>query len=247
MIKIKKLATAPSKGVNRAKLEKETKKLAKRLAELQAVMNAEGKYSMLIVMQGMDASGKDGAVKNVFKYCSHIGIHLHSFKKPSKEEMGHDFLWRAHKIAPLKGEIALWNRSHYEDILIQRVHGWISKERVEKRMAAINAFEDLLQFDNDTIIFKFFLSLSYDQQKVELTERIDEREKNFKYNPGDWAERKHWDKYMTCYEDILNKCNIVPWTVVPVDARWYRDYVMLKTIVEKLETLKMKYPKAVIE
>jgi len=247
MIKIKKLPTAPPKGINREKLEKETKKLAKRLAELQAVMNAEGKHSMLVVMQGMDASGKDGAVKNVFKYCSHIGIHLHSFKKPSKEEMGHDFLWRAHKIAPLKGEIALWNRSHYEDILIQRVHGWIDEERVKKRMAAINAFEDLLQFDNGTIIFKFFLNLSYDQQKIELQERIDEREKNFKYNPGDWAEREHWDKYMDCYEDVLNKCNTVPWTVVPVDSRWYRDYVMLSVIVEKLESLKMKYPKAVIE
>lgn len=202
---------------------------------------------MLVVMQGMDASGKDGAVKKVFKYCSHIGIHLHSFKKPSKEEDNHDFLWRAHKITPQKGEIALWNRSHYEDVLIQRVHGWISEERVEKRMAAINAFEDLLQFDNDTIIFKFFLNLSYNQQEIELKERIEEPEKNFKYNPGDWAERKHWDKYMECYEDILNKCNLVPWTVVPVDARWYRDYVMLSAIVQKLESLNMEYPTVIVE
>ena len=242
MLKIKNLPTAPPSGADRDEIEKETKKLTKRLAELQAVMNAEGKYSMLVVMQGMDASGKDGAVKKVFKYCSHIGIHLHSFKKPSKEEAAHDFLWRAHKITPQKGEIALWNRSHYEDVLIQRVHGWIDEERVAKRFAAINAFEDLLQFDNDTVIFKFFLNLSYDQQKIELQERIDEREKNFKYNPGDWAEREHWDKYMECYEDILNRCDLVPWTVVPVDARWYRDYVMAKAMVEKLEKLNMEYP-----
>ena len=131
MVKIKELATAPPKGVKREKLEKETKKLAKRLADLQAVMNAEGKYSMLVVTQGMDASGKDGAVKNVFKYCSHIGIHLNSFKKPSKEEMGHDFLWRAHKITPLKGEIALWNRSHYEDVLAVATNNICGEEYID--------------------------------------------------------------------------------------------------------------------
>lgn len=243
MIKIKDLPTRPPKNADRDELEKETKKMAKKLADFQAVMNAQGKYNILVILQGMDASGKDGAVKNVFKYCSHIGIHLHSFKKPSKEEMGHDFLWRAHKIAPLKGEIAIWNRSHYEDVLIQRVHNWVDEERVHKRFKAINAFEELLSFDNDTIIFKFFLNLSHEQQEIELQERIDEREKNFKYNPGDWAERKHWDKYMECYEDILNKCNTIPWTVVPVDERWYRNYVMLKVITERLEKLNMEYPK----
>lgn len=241
-MKIKDLPTRPPKDADRDKLEKETKKMAKKLADLQAVMNAEGKYNVLVILQGMDASGKDGAVKNVFKYCSHIGVHLHSFKKPSKEEMAHDFLWRAHKIAPKRGEIAIWNRSHYEDILIQRVHGWISEEKVEKRIAAINAFEDLLSFDNDTIIFKFYLSLSYEQQEIELQERIDEPEKNFKYNPGDWEQRKHWDRYMECYEDVLNKCNRTPWTVVPVDSRWYRDYVILKEMTERLEKLGMEYP-----
>lgn len=241
-MKIKDLPTRPPKDADRDKLEKETKKMAKKLADLQAVMNAEGKYNVLVILQGMDASGKDGAVKNVFKYCSHIGVHLHSFKKPSKEEMAHDFLWRAHKITPKRGEIAIWNRSHYEDILIQRVHGWINEEKVEKRIAAINAFEDLLSFDNDTIIFKFYLSLSYEQQEIELQERIDEPEKNFKYNPGDWEQRKHWDRYMECYEDVLNKCNRIPWTPVPVDARWYRDYVILKEMTERLEKLGMEYP-----
>ena len=166
---------------------------------------------------------------------------VYAFKKPTEIEFSHDFLWRVHKQAPSKGHIKIFNRSHYEDILIQRVHGWIDEERVEKRMNAINAFEELLTFDNRTTILKFYLHLSYEQQALELQERIDERKKNWKHNPGDWKEREHWDEYMRCYEDVLNRSK-TPWHIIPVDERWYRDYLVSKTISETLEKLEMSWP-----
>ncbi|MEM9917593.1 MAG: PPK2 family polyphosphate kinase [Bacteroidota bacterium] len=241
MPKIKNLRTKPPKNADRKKLEDATDDYVKRIGELQKLLMANGSHSLLVIFQGMDASGKDGAVKNVFRKCIHNNISVYSFKKPTEEEFAHDFLWRVHKQCPAKGEIKIFNRSHYEDILIQRVHGWVSEERVQQRMAAINAFEELLINDGNTILLKFFLNLSKTQQKIELQERIDEREKNYKHNPNDWKEREHWSKYMQCYEDVLNWSS-VPWTVVPVDERWYRDYVVSKKIVESLEKLKLDWP-----
>lgn len=243
MIKLSEISTLPPEHISKKDLEKETDKLTERLGELQELLFAEQKHSVLVIFQGMDASGKDGAVRNVFKDCSYNGINVYSFKKPTDEEFAHDFLWRVHQRAPAKGMIQIFNRSHYEDVLIQRVHKWISEERVDLRIDAINAFEKLLGFDNNTVIFKFYLHLSYDQQKIELQQRIDEREKNWKHNPNDWKEREHWDEYMRCYEDVINRCNAVPWTIVPVDKRWYRNYIVSKTIVEKLESLNMEFPK----
>lgn len=241
MIKLSEIPTTPPENVDKKALQKETDRLAERLGELQELLYAERKYAVLVILQGMDASGKDGAVRNVFKDCSYNGINVYSFKKPTEEEFAHDFLWRVHKRTPEKGMFQIFNRSHYEDVLIQRVHNWITEERVDKRFEAINAFEELLAFDNNTIIFKFYLHLSYEQQKIELQERIDVREKNWKHNPGDWKEREHWNEYMRCYEDVLNRSRI-PWVIVPVDKRWYRNYVIAKTIVEKLESLDMQYP-----
>lgn len=189
----------------------------------------------------MDASGKDGAVKKVFSKVPANGIKVHSFKKPTDEELAHDFLWRIHKQCPEKGMIQIFNRSQYEDILIQRVHGWITEEHVEKRMAAINAFEQLLEFDNQTIVLKFYLHLSKAQQELELKERIENPTKYWKHNDGDWKEREHWDEYQKCYHYILNESKI-PWTITPVDVRWYRDYIVANTIVDKLESLNMQYP-----
>ena len=183
-----------------------------------------------------------GLSPELLKAVETAGCQVFGFKQPSSQELAHDFLWRVHKRAPAKGMIQIFNRSHYEDVLIQRVHQWISEERVDQRIEAINAFEKLLTFDNNTVIFKFYLHLSYDQQAIELQERIDEREKNWKHNPNDWKEREHWDEYMRCYEDVINRCNAVPWTIVPVDKRWYRNYIVAKTIVEKLESLNMEYP-----
>ena len=160
----------------------------------------------------MDASGKDGAASNVFKECHPSGINVYSFKKPTEEEFAHDFLWRVHKQAPAKGMIQIFNRSQYEDVLIQRVHKWIDEETVDRRIKAINAFEELLTFDNSTIIFKFYLHLSKEQQAIELRERIDEKEKHWKHNDNDWKEREHWEEYMRCYEDVINRSSI-PWII----------------------------------
>ncbi len=233
MIKIKNLATTPPRGVDKKSLEKETKKAAKKIGELHQQLIAQNDRNVLIILQGMDASGKDGAVKKVFRYCTHNNFSTHSFKKPTDLEFAHDFLWRVHQQVPAKGEIKIFNRSHYEDVLIQRVHGWIDEERVNARFEAINAFEKLLITDNNTVILKFFLNISYEQQEIELQQRIDDPKKNYKHNDGDWEERKFWSKYMSAYEDVLNRSEI-PWHVIPVDKRWYRDYLMSKIIVQAL-------------
>ncbi|MCB9284401.1 MAG: polyphosphate kinase [Lewinellaceae bacterium] len=240
-IRIADCPTDPPKDVHEKDLEDITKDLAKELGKLNNVFMAEKKHSILVVLQGMDASGKDGAVENVFHYCTPANIRTYSFKKPTEVEFAHDFLWRVHQQCPAKGEIGVFIRSHYEDVLIQRVHGWIDEKRVKDRMDAINAFERLLEFDNNTLIFKFFLNISYEQQEIELKQREAERDKMWKHNPGDWKERERWSDYMRCYEDVLNN-SAIPWTIVPVDKRWYRDYVITKTIVDKLSTLSMEYP-----
>ncbi|PSR14323.1 MAG: polyphosphate kinase [Bacteroidetes bacterium] len=240
-IKIADLPTGPPADLTKEEVEKEVKKRTERIAKLHQQMVAENKNSLLIVLQGMDGSGKDGATRNVFGQCAPYGVRTHSFKKPTDEEFGHDFLWRVHKQAPLKGEIMIFNRSHYEDILIQRVHGWISEERVQKRMAAINAFEELMQFDNNTIVLKFFLHISKDQQLLELQQRLDDPKKHWKHNAGDWKEREYWDQYMRCYEDVLN-WSTIPWHVVPVDKRWYRDYLITDIVLQAMEGLNMQYP-----
>ena len=241
MIRIKDLPTTPPQDADRKAIKAETDKLAARLAELHDLLRATKSHSLLVIFQGMDAAGKDGAVKNVFKYCPHLDIRSYSWGKPTEEEFAHDFLWRIHKVAPAKGEIVIFNRSHYEDVLIQRVHGWIDEARVDLRYRAINCFEELLEKDANTLVCKYFLNLSYDEQKEQLQERIDEREKNYKHNPNDWKEREHWDGYMRAYEDLLNRSDI-PWTVVPVDKRWYRNYVVLKDLVARLEALNLEYP-----
>jgi PPK2 family polyphosphate:nucleotide phosphotransferase len=241
MIKLSAISTKAPEGLEKKDLKEETKKLVARLGELHNLMYAGGKYSMLVILQGMDASGKDGAVRNVFHACSIAGLDLVSYKKPSEEEFAHDFLWRVHKWVPRKGMTTIFNRSHYEDILVQRVHGWIDMERVERRMAAINAFEDLLKFDNDTLIFKFYMHLSHEEQAIQLQQRLDDPTKFWKHNDGDWEERKLWDKYMEAYEYALNK-STTPWHICPVDNRWYRDYYMAKTMVDALEKLDMKLP-----
>ena len=241
MIKLTQISTTPDEGVSRKKIEKKTKQLVQRLGELQHLMYAEGKHSLLVVFQGMDASGKDGAARRIFRYCSPTGVNSYAFKKPTELEFAHDFLWRVHQQAPQKGRIQIFNRSHYEDILIQRVHKWIDEDRVRLRMEAINKFEELLKFDNNTTILKFYMHISQDNQKEELQERIDEPNKNWKHNPNDWKEAELWDEYMKCYEYVINQSTI-PWHIIPVDKRWYRDYVISKILVETMEGLNMQLP-----
>ena len=238
---LKEISTRPPSDIDKSEIKAQTKVLTKRIGQLQQVMYAQGKYNLLVVMQGMDGSGKDGATSNVFKYCHPAGVNVYSFKKPTDLEFAHDFLWRVHKVVPQQGKIQVFNRSHYEDILIQRVHKWITPEQVESRMASINAFETLLQTDNHTQIIKFYLHLSFEQQAIELQERIDDPTKHWKHNANDWEERKLWDEYRNAYHYAINH-SIAPWTIVPVDARWYRDYIMAKKIVEVMESLDLSYP-----
>jgi PPK2 family polyphosphate:nucleotide phosphotransferase len=241
LIKLAEISTEAPKGLKKKDLEEETERLVKRFGELHHLLYAEGKHSVLVIFQGMDASGKDGAVRRVFRDCTIAGLDLVSFKKPTELEMAHDFLWRVHRWAPEKGMLTIFNRSHYEDILIQRVHKWIDMARVKKRMAAINAMEDLLQFDNNTLIFKFYMHISREEQLIQLQQRLDDPVKYWKHNPGDWEERKLWDQYMEAYEYAINESDL-PWHICPVDNRWYRDYFILKVLVDGLEKLDMSMP-----
>lgn len=241
MIDLSKIPTTPPADFDKKKAKKELKEMAQEIGELVETMAAEKKHSLLVVMQGMDSSGKDGSTREVFKYCSPSMVSAVSYGKPSDEEFAHDFLWRVHKHAPAKGKVKVFIRSHYEDILIQRVHKWIDEERVDARMDAINAWERLINVDNNTTVLKFYLHLSYERQGEKLQERIDDPEKNWKHNPGDWEERKLWDEYRRCYEDAINR-SAIPWVIAPVDSRTYRNYFIAKKVLETLKSLNMKKP-----
>ncbi|MGB4960587.1 MAG: PPK2 family polyphosphate kinase, partial [Saprospiraceae bacterium] len=198
-IDLNKISTLPPEESKKKKIEAKTKEMVKKIGHLQHLLYAEGKQSLLVVLQGMDASGKDGSVKTVFADCNPTGIDTYAFKKPTEEEFAHDFLWRVHQRSPRKGNIMIFNRSHYEDILIQRVHKWITEDRVEKRMKAINAYEELLVFDNNTTVLKFYMHISPERQQEKLQERVDDPTKNWKHKAADWDENDFWEEYMKCY------------------------------------------------
>ncbi len=241
MIKLSDISTRAPEGTDEDKIRKETKSIAKEIEDLQSIMYAQKKHSLLVVFQGMDSSGKDGATREVFKYCSPAGVKTKGYGKPTDVEFAHDFLWRVHPHAPAKGEIGVFIRSHYEDVLIQRVHKWIDEEHVTKRINAINAWEELLQFDNNTTILKFYMHLSKDRQHEKLLERIETPRKQFKHRDGDWEQREHWDRYIECYEDVINRSKI-PWIIAPVDQRWYRNYFIANEVLKALKNMDLEYP-----
>lgn len=240
-IKINTLNTRAPEGITKSGIKDEFDALTSELKELVTKMYANKDHNLLIVLQGMDSSGKDGVSKAVFSKVSPTMVSAYSFRKPTDEEFAHDFLWRVHKQAPAKGMVKIYVRSHYEDILIQRVHNWIDEDRVSMRIEAINAYEKLLEADNNTIVMKFFLNLSKEKQKEKLIERIERREKNYKHNDGDWKEREHWDSYMHAYEDAMNR-SAIPWIPVAADQRWYRNYQVAKAVVERLRSLNLEFP-----
>lgn len=242
MTRFQSVSTDPPKGLDKNMIEAETFKISERIAELQWRLHAEGKRSLLVVFQGMDGSGKDGAAKAAFGSCNPIGVNAVQFKKPTLQEFAHDFLWRVHPHAPAKGEISIFIRSHYEDVLIQRVHEWIDEKRVRARFRAINAWEQLLQEDNETTIVKCFMHISEKKQLEKLIERIEEPDKNWKHNDGDWEERKYWDQYMSAYEDVMSECNQPEWHIIPADSRWYRNYLVAKLVLETLQKMDPQYP-----
>lgn len=241
IIKLSEIPTRAPENLKKKKCELKTIDMAIKIGQMQHKLYAERKQSLLVVLQGLDASGKDGTIKTVFADCNPTGIDTTGFKKPTTEEMAHDFLWRIHKRTPESGNIMVFNRSHYEDILIQRVHKWIDMDRVEKRMNAINAFEELLEFDNDTKVLKFYMHISPDRQKEKLQERIDDPDKNWKHKPEDWEEREYWNEYIESYEYAINHSDI-PWNVVPSDQRWYRNYFIAKIVLKTLESMHPEMP-----
>jgi len=241
-IKLKDIDTQAPEKFDKAETKNKTEEILQQLDELQNLLFAESKHSVLIVLQGMDASGKDGAIRNVIGKLNPQGVIVKSFKAPTPEELSHDFLWRVHLHAPARGMMQVFNRSHYEDILITRVHKWCDDELARKRMTAINEFEKLLVKHNNTRILKFYLHISAEEQDKRLTERIRDPKKQWKYNEKDFEEAKLRDEYWEVYEDCFENCNDIPWMIVPADQNWYKEYIIASQLLETLKNLDMKYP-----
>lgn len=225
-----------------------TEKSLEQLNALQYLLYAEKKHAVLVVFQALDAGGKDGTIRHVMSGLNPQGCVVASFKKPSVEEMAHDFLWRVHKVVPEVGMIGVFNRSHYEDVLVVRVHNLVPKEVWSARYEQINAFEEIL-CENGVSVVKFFLHISKDEQKKRFLERIDDPNRRWKLSPADFLERKCWDDYTEAYEEALRRCSThhAPWYVVPANKKWFRNLAVSRILAETMEDLKMKYPKPVVD
>lgn len=248
---------APGKPVSLAKLDprdtgpftnKDTAK-AETVADAEAIdalqdrLFAEGQRALLVVLQGIDCSGKDGTVRAVFNHCGPLGVRVQPFKAPTVDELAQDYLWRVHKACPPKGYIGIFNRSHYEDVLVAKVRNLASPEAIERRYGEINAFEKLLT-DNGTRILKFMLHISKAEQAERLRERVETPEKRWKFNPGDLEDRKLWDDYMAAYETALSRCSTAhaPWHVIPADRNWVRNAIISRIVRQTLEAMDPLYP-----
>jgi PPK2 family polyphosphate:nucleotide phosphotransferase len=212
--------------------------------ELQNRLVAEGKRALLVVLQGIDCSGKDGTVRAVFNACGPMGVRVESFKAPTAEELAHDYLWRVHKVVPQRGMIGIFNRSHYEDVLVVKVKGYAPAEAIERRYDEINQFEKMLS-QNGVTVLKFMLHISKEEQAERLRERIADPTKQWKFNPGDLEDRKLWDDYMAAYDVALKRCSTeqAPWHVIPADRNWVRNNIIGKIVREKLEEMNPQFPK----
>ena len=214
------------------------------LGALQEVLFAEGKHALLIVLQAMDTGGKDGTIRHIFTGVNPQGVDVTPFKVPTPLEAAHDYLWRAHAAVPRLGKIGIFNRSHYEDVLVTRVHKTITSKVAERRFREINQFEEMLS-DNDVTILKFFLHISHKEQTARLKARCAEKDKRYKISETDFRERRHWDKYQEAYEDAIGATSHkhAPWFVIPSDHKWYRNLAISRVIVAALEGMDLKYPK----
>ena len=217
--------------------------LTARLDELQEMLYADGRYKLLVVLQGMDTSGKGGAIRKVFEGVDPAGVHVASFKAPTEEELSHNFLWRISPHTPADGRISIFDRSHYEDVLIVRVRGLVPERRWKARYDHIRHWEQMLA-DEGTIIRKFFLHISKDEQRERLQARVDNPQKHWKFRTSDLVEREMWDEYQEAYEDAIRHTATgdAPWTIVPADRKWHRDLVICRTLVEALEGLDLRWP-----
>jgi PPK2 family polyphosphate:nucleotide phosphotransferase len=231
-------------GMDKEKTREKTARLCERIGELQQLLYANHKHSIVLLLQGMDTSGKDGAGRRVLECVPPAGVETSNFKSPSSEELAHDYLWRVHKALPRYGNIGVFNRSHYEDVLIVRVLNLQPRSVWQARYAQINAFEKFLT-ENNVILLKFFLHISRAEQAKRLQARLDDLAKNWKFELADIKMRTHWKRFQLAYEDAINGCNppCAPWHIVPADHKWFRDYVIARTLADALEKLNMKWPK----
>jgi PPK2 family polyphosphate:nucleotide phosphotransferase len=219
-----------------------------RLRELQELLYAGREHSLLICLQALDTGGKDGTINHVLGAMNPQGCRVAAFRQPSAEELAHDFLWRAHRAAPARGEVVIFNRSHYEDVLVVRVHDLVSKNIWSRRYDRINAFEKELA-EHDTLILKFYLHISKEEQLKRFKDRLDDPTKHWKISESDYQERRLWDDYIAAYEDGLSRCSTddAPWFIIPADHKWFRNLAVARVVVEYLEALNMKYPRPAVD
>ena len=236
------------KVTDRASAEMELQKLSDELSDLQEMLSAAQLHSMLVVLQGMDTSGKDGTIRHVFSHVNPQGCYVHSFKAPTEEELAHDFLWRVHKVTPEKGKLGIFNRSHYEDVLVVRVHNLVPQETWKRRYKEINHFEDVL-INNGTIMLKFYLHISYEEQERRLLAREQDIDKAWKIDANDWIERRYWKDYQEAYEAALSECSTdnSPWYIVPANHKWYRNLAVAHTMVQTMHKYKDEWRAALEE
>jgi PPK2 family polyphosphate:nucleotide phosphotransferase len=230
-------------GLDKATGKERTKALRDELETLQEMLYVDGRHKVLVVLQAIDAGGKDGTIRTVFDGVNPQGVSVTSFKKPSSEELAHDYLWRIHQHTPRAGHMEIFNRSHYEDVLVVRVHHLVPEERWRKRYGHIRAFEQML-VDEGTTIIKFFLHISKDEQLQRQQERIDDPTKRWKFDPADMEQRKHWDGYQDAFQAMLEETSTeqAPWYVIPANRNWFRNLLVSQIMVEELRALELRYP-----
>jgi PPK2 family polyphosphate:nucleotide phosphotransferase len=235
------ISTRAPKTLDKEKTKAKTELFREEIAELQKVLYAQGKHSLLIILQGIDASGKDGLIANVFSGLNPLGCTVFAYKAPTKDELAHDFLWRIHKNTPPRGMIHIFNRSHYEDLLVPVVNGMLDAATIKHRISDINHFELMLK-NNNTHVLKFYLHISQEEQKVRLNERKTNPKKFWKHNDGDWATSRKWNNYMEAYLRIFRHCDFPEWHIIPADQNWYKDHLVAKKVLEALRGMKLAYP-----
>jgi len=225
------------------------KSYAEKIGRLQYLMHAENKRSLLIVLQGMDAAGKDGVVRHIVTNMNPAGCRIVNFKQPTPVDLGHDFLWRVHPHVPSKGEVIIFNRSHYEDVLVVRVHQLAPVHVWFKRYELINSFEKLLVADNDTTVLKFLLHISKEEQLARFKRRLEDPARRWKISEADYREREHWDSYVDAFEEMLHRTSTIhaPWFVIPSDQKWFRDLAIAQIISRTLEALDMRLPQPAVD
>jgi PPK2 family polyphosphate:nucleotide phosphotransferase len=234
-VRLDSISAEPPKKTGRDAAKRELEELGEELFDLQDLLWGARMNSVLIVLQGRDTAGKDGTIKHVAGYLNPRGVHVSSFGVPTEEEREHDFLWRIHRHAPRRGELAIFNRSHYEDVLVVRVHGLVPESLWKERYGHIRDFEEMLA-EHGTLVLKYFLHISREEQEERLVAREQEPRKAWKINAGDWEDREHWDGYTQAYEEALSRTSTkkAPWTIVPSDSKWYRNLVVARSLVETL-------------